>query len=116
MDENNFSRISNADSLEKMGEFWDTHDFTDFDNSDAPDVEFTVAYAVPVELLKTLLQRDIEFVVTGFNGKDNLEKMVARKDFHPLLFSTIMEDYMRVLLLAVDELAKENSVTTRMKV
>ena len=31
-----------------MGEFWDTHDFTDFD-TDAPDVEFTIACAVPVE-------------------------------------------------------------------
>ncbi len=36
MDENNFSSISNADTLEKMGEFWDTHDFTDFDTPDTP--------------------------------------------------------------------------------
>jgi len=50
MDENNFSSISKADTLEKMGEFWDTHDFTDFDNPDAPDIEFTVSCAVPVEL------------------------------------------------------------------
>jgi hypothetical protein len=50
MDENKFSSISQADTLEKMGEFWDTHDFTDFDNPDAPDVEFTVSCAVPVEL------------------------------------------------------------------
>jgi len=43
------SSISKADTLEKMGEFWDTHDFTDFD-TDAPDVEFKVSCAVPVEL------------------------------------------------------------------
>jgi hypothetical protein len=43
------SSISKAGSLEKMGEFWDTHDFTDFD-SDAPDVEIKVTCAIPIEL------------------------------------------------------------------
>jgi len=50
MVENNLSSISKADTLEKMGEFWSTHDFTDFDNPDAPDVEFKIACAVPIEL------------------------------------------------------------------
>lgn len=50
MDANKLSSISKAGSLEKMGEFWDTHDFTDFDNSDVPDVEFTITSAVPIEL------------------------------------------------------------------
>ncbi len=49
MDESKRSSISNADSLEEMGEFWDTHDFTEFD-TDAPDVEFQVACAVPIEV------------------------------------------------------------------
>jgi hypothetical protein len=49
MDADRLSSISKADTLEKMGEFWDTHDFTDFD-TDAPDVEFNVTCAVPVEL------------------------------------------------------------------
>ncbi|GAK59133.1 hypothetical protein U27_06109 [Candidatus Vecturithrix granuli] len=49
MEKNNVSSISHADSLEKMGEFWDTHDFTDFD-TEAPDVECTVTCAVPIEL------------------------------------------------------------------
>ena len=49
MDADRLSSISKADTLEKMGEFWDTHDFTDFD-TDAPDVEFKVSCAVPVEL------------------------------------------------------------------
>ena len=40
--------ISQADSLEKMGEFWDTHDFTQFD-TDAPDVEFTISSRVSIE-------------------------------------------------------------------
>ncbi len=50
MAENKLSSISQADTLEKMGEFWDTHDFTDFDNPEAPDVEFKVTCAVPIEL------------------------------------------------------------------
>jgi hypothetical protein len=49
MEENKLSSISNADTLEKMGEFWDTHDFTDYDDPDAPDVEFEVSCTVPIE-------------------------------------------------------------------
>lgn len=43
------SSISQANTLEKMGEFLDTHDFTDFD-TDAPDVEFKISCAVPIDL------------------------------------------------------------------
>jgi hypothetical protein len=43
------SSVSKTDSLEKMGEFWDKHDFTEFD-PDAPDVKFEVTCAVPVEI------------------------------------------------------------------
>lgn len=49
MEKNKLSSISKADTLEKMGDFWDTHDFTDFDNPDAPDVKFNVSCAVPIE-------------------------------------------------------------------
>ena len=45
----NKSSISKTDSLEKMGEFWDKHDFAEFDNPSAPDVEFHVTVAIPVE-------------------------------------------------------------------
>ncbi len=50
MDANRLSSISKADSLKKMGEYWDTHDFTDVDNPGAPDVEFAITCAVPIEL------------------------------------------------------------------
>lgn len=49
MDENRRSTISKANTAEKIGEFWDNHDFTEFD-TDATDVEFTVSFAVPVEV------------------------------------------------------------------
>jgi len=58
MDANKRSSISNATTLEEMGAFWDTHDFTEFD-TDAPDVPFTVARAVQIEaeLLTALEQQ-----------------------------------------------------------
>ncbi|MCP3963541.1 MAG: hypothetical protein GY719_37370 [bacterium] len=49
MGENRLSSVSRADSLEKMGEFWDQHDFTDFDDATASDVEFTVRCGIPLE-------------------------------------------------------------------
>lgn len=49
MKENKMSSVSNADSLENMGEFWDTHDFTDYDDPKAPDVEFKISCNVPIE-------------------------------------------------------------------
>ncbi|MEM8640685.1 MAG: hypothetical protein AAGG51_17985 [Cyanobacteria bacterium P01_G01_bin.54] len=39
MDANKLSHISQADTNEKIGEFWDSHDFTDFD-TEMPDAEF----------------------------------------------------------------------------
>jgi hypothetical protein len=47
MDGNNRSSISQADTLEAIGEFWDTHDFTEFDDPNLPDAEFSVACALP---------------------------------------------------------------------
>jgi hypothetical protein len=49
MDANKRSSISNVTSLEEMGAFWDTHDFTDYD-TDAPDVTFTIARTVQIEV------------------------------------------------------------------
>lgn len=49
MDKNKLSSISKADTGEKIGEFWDVHDFTDFD-TEAPDVEFEVTCTVPIEV------------------------------------------------------------------
>jgi hypothetical protein len=43
------SSISKADSDEQIGEFWDTHDFTEFDTS-TPDAEFEIISTVPVQL------------------------------------------------------------------
>jgi len=45
MEENRLSSISKAGSDEKIAEFWDTHDFTDFD-TDAPDTDFQIISTV----------------------------------------------------------------------
>lgn len=47
MEENRLSSISKADSDEKIGEFWNSHDFTEFD-TDAPGAQFEVISTVPV--------------------------------------------------------------------
>ncbi len=58
MDANRLSSISQADTDEDMGEFWDSHDFTEVDNPDLPDVKFTMACAVPIEIeLFTALEK-----------------------------------------------------------
>ena len=49
MEKHRLSSISKADSDEKIGEFWDTHDFTEFD-TDASDAQFEVISTVPVRL------------------------------------------------------------------
>lgn len=36
------SSISKASSYAEIGEFWDTHDFSDYDNPAVPDIEFEV--------------------------------------------------------------------------
>lgn len=41
--------ISKADSDKGIGEFWDNHDFTDFDD-DSPDIALQVSFAVPLEV------------------------------------------------------------------
>ncbi len=44
----NKSSISKAKTLEAMGEFWDEHDFTEFD-TDAPDVVLNISSHVSIE-------------------------------------------------------------------
>ena len=48
MEENRLSSISKAESDEKIGEFWDSHDFTNFDTN-ALDADFEVISTVLVQ-------------------------------------------------------------------
>ncbi len=49
MSANRLSSLSKADTDEKIGQFWDAHGFTDFDDAAAPDIEFEITCAVPFE-------------------------------------------------------------------
>lgn len=61
MDANKLSTISQADTDEKIGEFWDTHDFTEFDDPAAPDSKFEILRVVPIEAeLFTALEKQAQ--------------------------------------------------------
>jgi hypothetical protein len=49
MEKNKLSSISKANTYEKMGEFWDSHDFTEFDDENSPDVKFEISCKISVE-------------------------------------------------------------------
>ncbi|MGK7888043.1 MAG: CopG family antitoxin [Leptolyngbyaceae cyanobacterium] len=49
MDVNRLSSISKVMTDEQMGDFWDAHDFTDFD-TDASDIEFEIDCSVSLEM------------------------------------------------------------------
>jgi hypothetical protein len=49
MEKNKLSSISKANTYEKMGEFWDSHDFTEFDDESSPDVKFEISCKISVE-------------------------------------------------------------------
>ncbi len=57
MDENKRSSVSQATTYEGMGEFWDTHDFTEHDPG-GPDESVAVRQSVAVEAdLLTLIEQ-----------------------------------------------------------
>lgn len=49
MAKNRTSSVSHAKTDKEIGEFWDSHDFTDFDDLSAPDIPFQISFAVPLE-------------------------------------------------------------------
>jgi hypothetical protein len=49
MDAKRTSSVSKAITDKDIGAFWDTHDFTEFDDPNAPDVEFEFTCAVAIE-------------------------------------------------------------------
>lgn len=84
MDENKLSSISKADSDKKVGEFWDNHDFTEFD-SDAPDAEFEIISTVPVQLELSHPKRQlfVRVLATPFLFGTFIGEPVAFTNFDP---------------------------------
>ena len=50
MDTNKLSSLSQTDTDEKIGEFWDNHDFTEFENLQVSDVEIEIGHTVRIEM------------------------------------------------------------------
>jgi predicted DNA binding CopG/RHH family protein len=77
MKENRSSSISKADSDEKIGEFWDSHDFTDFD-TDAPDTKFEIISTVPVQL-ELLNEIEAQAAKRGMNVETLMNQWLQQK-------------------------------------
>ena len=77
MEENRSSSISKADSDEKIGEFWDSHDFTEFDTN-APDATFDVISTVPVRL-ELLNEIEKQAVKRGVNIETLVNQWLQQK-------------------------------------
>jgi isopentenyldiphosphate isomerase len=78
------------------------------------DGEVEGIFAVPLDILKDLMSRDISFEIEGYTGGRAVRRTVARKDFHPLLFAPPMKVYMDVVFQAAHEYLTKGHVTVRM--
>lgn len=78
------------------------------------DGEVDGIYAVRLSDLERMMRGDHQFRVDGFDGRGNVSLRAGRKDFHPLLFSPSMDEYMRVVLGAVKQLSAEGKVSVVM--
>jgi isopentenyl-diphosphate Delta-isomerase len=78
------------------------------------DGEVDGIFAVKSDDLKRLMKEDFIFTVEGFEKDSLITKKVSRKDFHPLLFTQPMEEYMKVIFRAVTQLTSGKEVTVKM--
>lgn len=77
MEENIATSISRADSGRKIGEFWDRHDFTEFD-TDTPDASFEVTCTAPVKL-ELLSEIEMEAAKRGVKVEALVNLWLQRK-------------------------------------
>lgn len=78
------------------------------------DGEVTGICPVPADYLKSLFKSDSRLSVPFYDGRIVTQKIIGKNDFHPLLFSSIMKEYMTVLFKSCAELAANGRVETRM--
>lgn len=78
------------------------------------DGEVDGIYAVPLRDIENLLRKDIDISAEGYDGKNTSIVNISRKDFHPLLFSPTMEEYMRVVISGIKELTYGGPVQIKM--
>lgn len=79
------------------------------------DGEVVGIFAVELRDLESIMRGNGEpFNAEGFSGGSMVRKSLGRGNFHPLLLSPSMEQYMRVVIGAVKELADTGRVSIRM--
>ncbi len=78
------------------------------------DGEVDGIFAVKSEDLTRLMHKDFIFTIEGFEKDFVIIKRVSRKDFHPLLFTQPMEQYMKVIFQAVAEMTSGKSINAKM--
>ena len=78
------------------------------------DGEVTGLCPVPADYLISLFERDSRLSVPYYNGRHVLQKIIGKNNFHPLLFSSIMKEYMDVLFASCAELINYKRVETSM--
>lgn len=78
------------------------------------DGEVIGIYSVPVEFIESLLISDSTAKVRGYDGFSLVERVVSRKDFHPLIFSGKMRKYMDIVIKGARELVICGTVSVRM--
>jgi isopentenyldiphosphate isomerase len=101
------------------------------------DGEVDAIFAVKINDLKTLFKKDFSFLVEGFKNKagypvqrgkkyddipdtvenslnDIIKKEVSRKDFHPLLFTQPMKEYIKIVIQAAIDLASGKTPAVKM--
>lgn len=78
------------------------------------DGEVIGLYSVPADFVESLLVADSFMKVRGFDGDALVERTLSRRDFHPLLFSGVMKNYMNVIISGARELVSRGTVSVRM--
>ncbi|MBN2041379.1 MAG: NUDIX domain-containing protein [Spirochaetes bacterium] len=78
------------------------------------DNEVEGIYAVKLPDLISILHNDYFFSVEGYEGSELISMKVSRKDFHPLLFTGPMEQYMKIIIEAVTGISLGREVTAKM--
>jgi isopentenyl-diphosphate Delta-isomerase len=78
------------------------------------DGEVDGIFAVKLSDLELLLTKDFSFQAEGYENSGIFKKNFSRKDFHPLLFSNSMKEYMDVIVQVIKEIADNKKVTVKM--
>jgi len=70
--------------------------------------------SLPVKHIRSLYYKEAGIEVPFYDGRRLIRKLIRKEDFHPLLFSDLMKDYMDVVLTAAEEIVIKGRVKAAM--